>query len=433
MKAEQSHQGNRPPSQFVKAPVICKLRRKTMSKLALLVYTVLCSLAMPAVAAPLGNAYRLNNDQVNNNAGVISISTGNNGDDAILWAKWPDNSSNTTFIIQRYDYIGNPAAPIAIPNIAAWYNAPVSIADNSNGRFAITRTGLDGVGSGVYLSVYDRTGKNIVPEFLVNQDVVGNQIPIKVVMNSAGMVAVYWWVNGGAGTPANNACNSFALFKANGTRQTGDIPISLCNSGIAASDISIDDGGNVTIVGYAGISKTWLKRFNLYGIQTASIDPLGNTGIVDLYPAVATTPDGSASIVVWDRRASLQGGQWSAVGVKVDNLGRRVGSSFTIATLAANSGQAVPNVAIRSDGKFVVTWVKDYYSQTPMLYAQAFNANTTPVAAAFPVGAGVGKPTYTRAQIAMDPDPLYDNYTISWTVTDANGHSNAYAQRFNMK
>ena len=122
------------------------------------------------------------------------------------------------------------------------------------------------------------------------------------------------------------------------------------------------------------------------------------------------------------------------MGVKVSSLGARLEPEFTIATLPAGANMAAPKVAIRADGKFVVTWQYLPLQGKRLVYAQAFNANTVPNGGAFVVGPlastllGIG-----ANGISIDPDPVYDNFTIGWTAVDAMGHVDVYARRYNMR
>jgi len=102
---------------------------------------------------------------------------------------------------------------------------------------------------------------------------------------------------------------------------------------------------------------------------------------------------------------------------QVPNANAQLGTEFKVNTYTFN-GQITPSVASSSDGAFVITWVSDLQDGDSYgIFAQRFDKNGIPLGSEFQVN------TYTAViqfipDIAMDSD---GDFVITWCSAPQDG------------
>lgn len=370
-------------------------------------------------AAPLGDEY-LVNGYTPGVQHLLGQTTGANGDTAILFN---DRTRGNLGLLKRYDYAGNSFSPEEY-----YYGANAkAVAVDGSGNFGILRDAPDGSENGGFLAVYNRNGSLRVPEFRIHANTANNQAATHLAFNSQGVMAASWQSSNG-----NGGFQYYVrAFNANGTALTAELPLPDLPMGL-----TVDTAGNITSTGFSCVAarcNIWMKKFNTYGTQIAYVYPLNTVyaGKNDVSPTLATNSAGN-SVIVWDRYDNaIQ--RWTTVGRRVNSAGGLVGGEFSVTAMQGQGQQFTPNVAMRADGRFVVTWgvravgAPQYSGVT--IHARAFNADATPVGSEFIVGpAATGLAGFSL--VSIDPATAYDNLTISWTLTPSAADSNVYARRF---
>src|ERR1044071_8965211 len=128
-----------------------------------------------------------------------SVSSCEDGDSVVLWSDGP----RAGLFTRRFS-----AAGIAAPRSERVVDLG-STPTPGIGCFAVARGAPDGSGFGIYVSVFDRSGTLVVPEFRVNDNTAGDQVGPRVAINASGEFVVVWQ----EGTPN---IISAKLFRANG-------------------------------------------------------------------------------------------------------------------------------------------------------------------------------------------------------------------------
>jgi hypothetical protein len=154
------------------------------------VFAILFSI--PAVADPYGPPFVVNT-YTPGGQGVSRISVGANGDTAVLIY---DAARGGTSFVRRYDAAGQALTT------EEWQVGvgAVSVAVSGTGNFAIMRSASDGSGRGVFVTLYNRAGNVVVPEFRVNDSTADEQYAGAIAMNAYGQFAVIWSQSAGSGS-----------------------------------------------------------------------------------------------------------------------------------------------------------------------------------------------------------------------------------------
>ncbi|HEY9814908.1 MAG TPA: Calx-beta domain-containing protein, partial [Candidatus Obscuribacterales bacterium] len=215
------------------------------------------------------------------------------------------------------------------------------------------------------------------------------------------------------------------MFSANGSPINGNIPI----------DTSLDQGQNDPVVAIhedGSFVVAWEERLTPSGSEIharrygTNGNPLGSpfrvntdsqTGTYN--PAIATTPDGGF-LVAWE------GSDNNDIFVRrFDDNGVPQTGEILVNTFIPNA-QNSPAIAVDNFGNFVVVWDSEDQDQSEEgIYARRFQADGTPLSEELLVNTTTLDSQY-NPDIAMRPN---GDFVVTWTG-DSNNGSDIYAQQF---
>jgi hypothetical protein len=363
--------------------------------------------AASAHADPYGSPFQVNTS-TSSNLYFFDVATGANGDSAVLWQQ--GETVNGQSFMQRYDAAGRPLQS------QEWYvgTGASHVAVSGNGNFAVLRTQSDGAGYGVYVTVYNRSGSVIVPQFRVNDTLAGNQRPAGIAMNANGLFAVVWTVWSGTGP-------DYAVyakrFQANGAAASAELLVhsnSTSNDRIGAANVAIDSLGNFTVSwDYGDIYSTewmevWARRYSSAGAA------LGARFRVNTYTNGAQNSnriamnESGAFVIIWQTRTQGNASLWGVYGQRYSATGAALGGEFLISTPSTGVPEG-QDVAMAPNGNFVVTWHSNNYSPAQIL-GRGYSSSGAALSDAFIVSAA-NNIFATSCNIGMDRD---GNSLIGW-------------------
>lgn len=299
-----------------------------------------------------------------------------------------------------------------------------AVASLSNGGFVTTWTSdsQDGSFAGVYAQRYDNTGTKVGGEFLVNTTTANSQAGSSVAGLGDGSFVILW---ASSGQDAGATWGIYGQrYAANGTPSGGEFRVNSTTAG----DQTLS---GVTALSGGGFVATWTDSAHdgagsgVYGqVYDASGSPVGSEFQVNTTTsgnqtnsAAAALP-GGGFVVAW--QSSGQDGDGNGIYFqRFDASGAKVGSE-TLANTTTAGNQTKPDVAVLSDGTFVVKWE----ASGGVVYVQHFDASGTKIDSEFQANtssAGTG-----GSDIVALPD---GGYIVTWSGADA-GSWGGFAQRY---
>jgi hypothetical protein len=147
------------------------------------------------------------------------------------------------------------------------------------------------------------------------------------------------------------------------------------------SDVAIDAGGNYDVVWehhYSdGGSDIFLRTFNASGAPTSSDITIANSSLSQELPRVATSPDGTHLVVVWQQSDSNDASSLYQIHYDYRNPAG-VGVTGTVSTASAFANVR-PDVAMAADGSFVVVFTEQLTNTDYDISYRRFDANGNPI------------------------------------------------------
>lgn len=389
------------------------------------------SLVTVAKADPYGSQFQVNTLPLSSNASpnVIGMSqaTGANGDSMLLW--WFGDIANPTVYFQRYDAAGLrlQSQEWSAPNV-------LGAAVSANGSYALLRKLPDRTGHALYVTVYNRSGGVLVPQFQVND--YAAQAPLiygaGIKMNASGQLLVSW-TSGSSGTPGSPTDTVYVKrFHANGTAATAQIMLYANTNpyqGYAGGGLALDASGNFVVSWSFGDIYTadsmdiWARRFNANGTALGSAFRVNTTTAGKQISDGLAMNDAGAFVVLWE--GPNGSGGIGLFAQRYSSAGTPLGGEFAVNTQAArfSTGFDGTGISMAPNGSFVATW-----NDGLTVFARAFRADGTAFAAPFVV-ASPGNLWTRFANVGLDRN---NNFLISWmqfTGSDSNS-DRVYARRY---
>jgi hypothetical protein len=322
---------------------------------------------------PLGSEFHVNTSTVNNERYPVVVMD-SDGDFVITWNSILTNFSNAEVFAQRYDKNGVPQGTEFQVNTytTAIQWEPAAAMDN-NGDFIITWTsnGPDGQGNGVFGQRYDSNGAPQGIEFQVNTFTRFNEQSSKVAMDSAGDFVVAWSSYGHQyeGDPDGVYAQRY---NSSGIRQGSEFQINLYTTfGQNNPSIAMDDIGNFVVAW-----QSYLQDGRAHGIFAKRYDSSGNSPGSEFqvntytlgsqnFANIAMDSDGDF-VISWQSGYSnnndQDGSQSGIFAQRYDSSGNPQGTEFLVNTSYTTGYQLYNSAAMDSSGNFVVTWDSGYSS-----------------------------------------------------------------------
>jgi hypothetical protein len=297
--------------------------------------------------------------------------------------------------------------------VVVWEAASGIIGDN--GDVMVRRYNSAGIALGDAFSVVVHPKKSTEPSVDPKDNYTGNDFQTDgvVAMNASGDFVVVW---AGAGT--GDAQGIFAqVFDRNGNAYGGIIRINNQVLGYqSAPSVAMDAAGNFIVTwtsngpgadkSYGGI---YGRRFNVVG-KALTGDFLVNTTTIRRQDVSDVAMNATGSFVVVWQSDGQDGSMAGVYGQLFNAAGKKVGGEFR-ANAYTRDKQITPAVAIDSLGRFVVTWAS--YGQDNAgygVYARRYGANAAPLSGEFLVN-------QTRANWQVTPDVAMASdgrFVVTW-------------------
>jgi subtilisin-like proprotein convertase family protein len=344
----------------------------------------------PGNPGPQDTDRRVNSIFTGNQA-TPAVASNADGDYVAVWASDiifnPLNPAGQTpvathILAQRYNRFGQrEGQEFIVASFQSDRQVEPDVAMDRFGNFVVTWSGQgedDNVG--VFARVFDAAGNPLAKQFRVNQSTKDDQDAPSVAMDANGDFIVTWSSYGQDG-PYDSI---FARrYNNRGQALSGEFKVNTrLNNHKEDSDVAADVNGNFVVVWAAmGQDESDLgvfgRRFNSAGNALGGefrINSQGND--VQYDPQVAMYSDGSF-VVTWS--SFLQDGSgWGVYARRYGSSGASLGNEFRVNQTTALA-QHQPAVSTDDAGKFAITWSS--LSQEPDatedygIYARIFNAN----------------------------------------------------------
>lgn len=378
---------------------------------------------------PVGEEFRVNTHTMGAQR-YQKIAIARNGDFVVTWAsRGQDDPTEYGIYAQRYNAAGQPAAAeFRVNTHMQGRQTQPAIAMDGHGNFVIVWTshGQDGHQGGVFGQRFDASGMALGNEFQVNIYTDGNQYSPSVAMDSDGDFVVAW------SCPQDTRYGIFARrYNASGEALGGEQHVNTRVDGIQRfSAVAMDDDGDFVVTWQSdnqdGSSYgIYGQRYNASGVkQGAEFQVNTYTRGQQKATDVAMDSDGDF-VVVWQ---SLQDGDGDGIYAQRYNaLGEPIGSEFLVNTRIEGS-QDAPSVHMNSAGDFLIAWNSAALdNNSGGVSARRYNSTGEPEGAEFLVN------TYTAGSQFSPSVAIADNknFVIAWTSEgqDGGGHG-IYAQRY---
>lgn len=163
----------------------------------------------------------------------------------------------------------------------------------------------------------------------------------------------------------------------------------------------------------------------LTGVREIAESQVNSTSGNHTDPAVAIDSRGNY-VIVWTG-PERDGGSFTDIYARRYNAaGEPQGQEFVVNANHTEGNQYAPDIAMDSNGNFVVTWTSQEATGSTDIHAQRFNAAGDPQGSAFVVNTNT---TYSQQNpaIAMDSD---GDFVITWESFDDNMHTDIHAQLY---
>lgn len=274
---------------------------------------------------------------------------------------------------------------------------------------------------------YDKTGAPVGDQFQVNEYTTGAQSAPVVAMDADGDFIVAWQSDGSGGSDQDGLSIQARLFSGNGTPGTEIQVNTYTTENQQYPSVSVDSDGDFVVAWMSTDSLSLnirARRYNSAGVSQGD-DFLVNTYTTgsQFFPDVAMDSDGDF-VVAW-ASSGTPAGQTDTDGLSIqaqryNNSGVSQGGQFQVNTYTTQN-QIYPAVDMDEDGDFVIVWQSDGSDGTDMsassIQAQIFRANGSPKGEQFQVNAFTTGSQF-NAEVAMNAD---GDFIVVWDSFGSGG------------
>ena len=312
-------------------------------------------------------------NSLNSYDNVDSVAMDGSGNYVNVW----DNAGN--IYGQRYNSAGVAQGSEFVIASNAANERMASVAMNSNGEFVVTWERDQGSGLyDIYARQYGSSGTAVGSEFLVNETTTYDQERARVAIDSSGNFVVVWESEHDSGGTYED--NLYAQrYDSSGTKLGTNFLVNSTTAGDQqAADIAMNDNGFMIV--WEGETSAGSNSFDVYAKRyDASGVAQGTEFLVNTvtsgqeqYATVATSSNGSF-VVAWSR---WDGSDSNIYAQRLSSTGVAQGGEIAVTT-STSYNQYTPNVAMDTNGSFVVTWTSygQDASSTYGVYARQYDAS----------------------------------------------------------
>ena len=291
-----------------------------------------------------------------------AIAMDKRGNFVITWQTHGQDGSVWGIIAQRFNKNGKALGREFVVNTYTFsHQDDPDIAMDWKGNFVITWVShfQDGE-EGIFAQRFNRKGKPLGNEFHVNSYIDNTQYDPAIAMDQKGNFVITWasWLQDGSDL------GIFAqMYNSKGEAVGNEFQVNTYMKWYQWHPaIAMDQNGNFVITwsseGEDGSSYgIFAQRFNKKGEAVGSEFQVNTyTQKSQDYPAVAMD-NGGNFVIVWESKK--QDGSGTGIFAQMYNRrGEAVGNEFQVNTYVINS-QALPAIAMKKKDKFVITWISN--------------------------------------------------------------------------
>jgi hypothetical protein len=277
-------------------------------------------------------------------------------------------------------------------------------------------------------------------QFQVNSGTTNAQNNAAIALDSDGDFVVVWQSDVSSGGDTAGTSIQGQRYDSSGTPQGSQFQVNSYTTGNQAfPDVALDSSGNFIVAWQSnGNSSGDTDGYSIQGQRYDSAgapEPAGQFQVNTFTtndqrtPALALDNDGDF-VVVWNSRVSSSDPDYSIQGQRYDSTGCAVGSQFQVNTYTTN-WQLTPDVALDSDGDFVVVWDSNDGSGTDTggfsIRGQRYNSAGIPQGSQFQIN------NYTTGDqfnpsVSLDSD---GDFVVAWESLGSAGNASIQARRYN--
>ena len=292
----------------------------------------------------------------------------------------------------------------------------------------------DGAGSGIFGQRYSADGVIVGPEFLINTQVLGNQVDPQVTGLSGGGFVVTWTdqVSNADGSSWGIFAQRFdadgqalgSQFQVNSVTASAQYEPSITALNDGGFIVAYRDGGNAD----GSADGVFAQRYDASGATAGGEFQINTQASSNQFdPGVASLAD-DGFVVVWTSVTSGSAGDgdgWGTFGQRFDAAGNAVGGEFQVNT-NIQSSQYEAVVTGLTGGGFVVTWRDDsgLDGSGSGIFAQVYDAGGAPVGGEFRVNETTSNLQTEPAIAALDNG----GFAVAWR--DGNSADDIFAQKY---
>jgi hypothetical protein len=350
------------------------------------------------------------------------------GNFIVVWADQPSIGSLAGDVFaRRFDASGVPQGAAFLVNTYTsghQYRPAVAVADA--GHFVVVWQSYtqDGESNGVFGRRFSGAGAPLAVEFQVNTRTTDSQLTPDVGAAANGDFVVVWmatYQDGGGQTGLFGQ-----RFQSGGARVGIEFAVNAATElNQFTPAVAVDDDGDFAVA--------WKNGFGDYNVVARRFNSVGGGGPEvqvntygtgnQQYPDLAMDSDGDF-VVAWE--SPQESGSNGVLGRLFNSLGVPVTGEFPANTYTPN-GQSSATVAMDSNGDFVIAWNSPQDGSSGGVFAQHFDGSGNRRGGEFPVN------TYTvgnqgAPEVAMVPG---GNFVVTWVSRDQDGaNDGVFAQRF---
>ncbi|KPG00112.1 hypothetical protein IP87_03475, partial [beta proteobacterium AAP121] len=313
-------------------------------------------------------------------------------------------------------------------------NAQVAVLADGSYVIAWQSQGQDGSGWGIYAQRYSATGAALGPEFRVSTSTTNNQTEPKLSAVPGGGFVINWTDDNGLDGSGQTVLAQ--RYDANGAAQGGNVIVntttfSTQNDGASAG---WDSGYTTVWSGYNSSTGTqdivmqrWDAAGNRVGTETlvGTATGAGNAAAQagsQVAPAIASNAAGQ-QIMVWTDQGGSDSSGNGVYGRRYNASTNTFGDTFLITTFVAGS-QYEPDVAMASDGSFVVVWRSDSQDGSGAgVFAQRFNADGSTAGTEFRVNVATDNNQYQPQVTVLSTGGFVVTWYDDSSANDGSGTS----------
>ena len=310
----------------------------------------------------------------------IEIAAAPVGSSVVVWHS--DQTGSWEVYAQRYDASGNPVGSEFVVNqtlSSSQTNAAVVM--NADGSFIVSWKSSQGPDRDIYARLFDANGDPTTNEFLVNQNLGGDQTEIDIAADDSGNFVIVWET-----LDSDLSAVAARLYNADGTAATAEFQVNTTETNDQDDpSVAMDADGDFVIVwesnGQDGSGEgVYSRRYDSAGVAQSG-EVLVNTTTANGQDQPDVTMDDAGNYVV-----AWESGDADGKGIYIqryDAAGSTLGIETQVNTTTTDA-QTNPVISSNGAGEFVVAWESNLQDGSGLgVYARRFAADGSPATGEF--------------------------------------------------